>query len=163
MNKLSRNNWILIGIVAVALIGGGWWLMGSDVDTENENDDEEESAETNSSPIDVSPGSSTISNDESVSVSDQPARETVAVSSAKFTESGWIAIRDDRGWTLGATRFVAGTHSNVAVQLLRGTTAGERYQVLLYIDDGDGAFDLEKEILVTRSDGSVSGATFTAQ
>ncbi len=162
MKKLSTNNWILIGVVAVAVILGGWWIMSRDASSTNENE-EEETVDTSSVPIDLSSTPSTTSDDESVSVVDQPAGETVTVSSANFTESGWIAIRDDRGWILGAGRFATGAHSNVSVELLRGTTAGERYQVLLYIDDGDGVFDLDKEILVTRSDGSVAGAMFTAE
>ena len=125
MKNISTNNWILIGAVAVAVLFGGWWLMNRDTTTqsENENENGEEVVDTTSTPIDLSSVPSTTSDNESVSVMNQPAGETVTVSSVKFTESGWVAIRDDRGWTLGASRFEAGTHSNVTVHLLRGTTA----------------------------------------
>lgn len=168
MDKISGTNWMIIGIVVVLLISGGWWLMNREtaMTPEIENESSEEVSTDNSSPtVPVTPsaGGSITSNEEAVSVPDQASGEQVTVSSVKFSAPGWVAVRDDRGWTLGASRFEAGIHTNVTVKLLRGTTAGERYQVLLYIDDGDGAFDLEKEILVTRNDGSVAGAIFTAQ
>ncbi len=169
MKNFSTNTWIIIGVAVVVLVGGAWWLMARDT-AENENNDAEtnteeeiEDSDAASAPIDTTTVNTTVSNDASISVADQSAGTTVSVSSVTFAEIGWIAIRDDRGWTLGASRFPAGTHSNVKVELLRGTTAGERYQVLLYVDDGDGAFDLDNEILVTKSDGSVAGAMFTAK
>ena len=126
-------------------------------------DGAEEMSDENSAPIDVAAGPSTTSDGESVSVSNQLAGETVSLSSVTFSETGWVAVRDDRGWTLGAKRFEAGTHGDAVITLLRGTEAGQRYQVLLYVDDGDRLFDVKKEILVTRSDGSVAGAMFSAQ
>ena len=164
MDKLSANNWIVIGAGALVLLLGAWWLMAnpaSPSEGKTENTEQEETGST--STVDVSSVVSTTSDGESISVVDQPAGDRVAVSNVEFTQSGWIAVRDDRGWTLGASRFGAGTHEDVVVKLLRATTPGQRYQVLLYIDDGDGAFDLETEILVIRSDGSVAGTTFSAQ
>ena len=166
MDKISTNNWIVIGVVAAVVILGGWWVMTSAPSTSSENEGDasgEEMTDDNSVPVDVSSGPSTTSDSESVSVSNQAAGTSVVLSSVTFSETGWVAVRDDRGWTLGAKRFDAGTQSNIAVTLLRATEAGQRYQVLLYIDDGDRAFDVKKEILVTRSDGSVAGAMFSAQ
>ena len=88
---------------------------------------------------------------------------TVAVASAKLAEMGWIAVRDNGGRALGAARLEAGAHAAVTVPLLRGTTEGERYQVLIYVDDGDRAFDLYKDSLVMNASAGVVGATFTAQ
>ena len=82
---------------------------------------------------------------------------------ATLVQVGWIAVRDSNGRTLGAGRLEAGTYANVEVPLLRATRAGERYQVLIYVDDGDRIFDLHEDILVTRPDGSVAGTTFSVR
>ena len=166
MDKISTNNWIVIGVVAAVVILGGWWVMtsqSSSTSNGGEEMTEDKTPGTGSVPIDASSGPSTTSDSESVSVSNQAAGTSIMLSSVTFSETGWVAVRDDRGWTLGAKRFDAGTQSNIAVTLLRATEAGQRYQVLLYIDDGDRLFDVKKEILVTRSDGSVAGAMFSAQ
>ena len=156
------NNKVLIGGVIVVLVVGGLWFMTREatppIDTTDTGAEDSDTA-----PIDLTTVVSTTSDGESVSVSDQPAGDAIVVSNVTFTQSGWVTVRDDRGWTLGAGRFEPGTHTNVSVKLLRGTVAGERYQVLLYIDDGERQFELEKEILVTRSDGSIAGTTFRAQ
>lgn len=97
-----------------------------------------------------------------VSVSDQPAGSFVTIASATLPQTGWVAVRDAAGKTLGAKRLDAGTAEAVQVPLLRNTVTGEKYQVLLYTDDGDKTFDLHKDTLVTNSDGTVAGASFTA-
>jgi len=99
---------------------------------------------------------------EAVSAGDQPAGSIVVVKSVTLSELGWVAVRDSNGRILGATRVDVGAHEAVQVELLRNTTTGEHYQVLLYTDDGDKAFDLHKDTIVTNSDGSVAGAAFTA-
>ena len=98
-----------------------------------------------------------------MTVADQPAGSVVKIASLTLSQLGWVAIRDSKGWVLGAGRFEAGTSSNVEVVLLRNTVAGEKYQVLLYSDDGDKQYDLHKDSLVMNADASVAGATFTAQ
>lgn len=88
---------------------------------------------------------------------------SVTVKSATFAQVSWLAVRDVDGRTLGAGRFEPGTHTDFEVPLLRATTAGGRYQVLIYVDDGDKAFNLHQDILVMRADGSVAGDVFSAQ
>jgi hypothetical protein len=96
-----------------------------------------------------------------VEVADQPAGSIVAIHSVTLVKMGWVAVRDNEGRILGAARFDEGTHTGI-VELLRNTVAGNSYQVLLYVDDGDRAFDLHKDILVSESDGRVAGTTFVA-
>jgi len=103
-----------------------------------------------------------VSTGESVKVKDQPAGMDVKVSSLSLSETGWVGIRDGDGRILGAGRFDAGSFENVAVPLLRATVAGESYQVLLYVDDGDREFDLHKDILISGPNGGVAGTNFRA-
>jgi len=100
---------------------------------------------------------------DSVVVADQTAAAKMAVGSLTLGQPGWVAVRDANGRILGAGWFPAGTHSNVSVPLLRATVAGQRYQVLLYADNGDKKFELHTDTLVTNSDGSVAGTNFTAK
>lgn len=86
----------------------------------------------------------------------------MSVSSATLSQTGWVAVRDSGGRVLGAARLDAGVHEAVQIPLLRNTVSGEHYQVLLYTDDGDKAFDLHIDALVMNSDGSIAGAAFTA-
>lgn len=87
---------------------------------------------------------------------------SVVVASVTLNQSSWIAIRDESGSILGAGLFPAGTQTDVSVPLLRGTEAGQHYQVLIYVDDGNKQFDFHKDALLTGADGSVVGTTFAA-
>lgn len=103
-----------------------------------------------------------LGGDESIKVADQPAGMEVKVSSLYLPEMGWVGIRDGDGRVLGAGRFDAGSFTNVTISLLRATVAGDSYQALLYVDDGDKIFDLQKDILITGSNGGVAGTNFKA-
>src|SRR3990167_9262955 len=113
MNNLSTNNWIILGIGAGVLLLGVWWFMtSSPVGSGNSAKTEKEGAlDAEESSIDLSTVISTKSDSESVSIADQVASDTITVASVSFTQSGWVAVRDDRGWTLGAGRFEKGTHT----------------------------------------------------
>lgn len=171
---------IAAGIVLGLLFLGGWWLIarnsmndtaaekGSEATTVAETTTEREDG-TASSPVvesvlgPISEDTPIIAgSDEALEVADQAPGMSVKVASANLVQTGWIAVRDSNGRTLGAGRFEAGAHQGVEVPLLRGTEAGQSYQVLIYVDDGDRVFDLHKDILVTRSDGSVAGDVFSA-
>ena len=99
---------------------------------------------------------------EAVTVPDQPAGTKVAIASMTLTRRSWVAIKDMNGSILGAGLFPASATSG-SVPLLRRTEAGKRYEVLIYVDDGDKRFDLHKDMLVTDTDGSPVSSTFIAQ
>lgn len=171
----DTGNRIIAGIALALVFIGGWWLIarsatnGVSDDAKQETDDQMKGSTTERASLSdvlgpLSEDTPTIAGSrESVTVEDQAASMSVQVKEAALAELGWIAVRDADGRTLGAGRFDAGTHTNIEVPLLRGTVAGERYQVLIYVDDGDKAFDIHKDILVTRGDGSVAGDTFSAR
>ncbi len=80
-----------------------------------------------------------------VSVSNQPAGDTVVVESVTVPPPGvWVAVREvqgnDLGNVLGAAR-AAGPRSNFSVPLLRATVPDHPYAIELYRDDDNGAFD----------------------
>ena len=116
-----------------------------------------------SSAPDITMSPTTMASGEAISIASQTTGMTIAVSSLTLSQPGWIAVRDSSGRTLGAAWFDTGTRTGVSVPLLRGTSAGQSYQALLYADDGDHQFDLRSDILITNSDGSVAGTTFSVQ
>ncbi|OGG58009.1 hypothetical protein A2853_00745 [Candidatus Kaiserbacteria bacterium RIFCSPHIGHO2_01_FULL_55_17] len=172
----DNSNRIIAGIVIALVFIGGWWLIARNASTGDATDGETASEVENATgaiPGQVNEGAilGPIAEDtpiiaasnESIDVADQPAGMGVKVRSATLVQVGWIAVRDANGRTLGAGRFEPGTHADVEVSLLRATEAGQSYQALIYVDDGDKAFDLHKDILVTGPDGSVAGDVFSAQ
>lgn len=170
----DTGNRVIAGIALALIFIGGWWLIarnaaGGFAASSNSNSVQEEGAPEDTvtpSPVlgPISEEAPTIAGSrESVSVEDQAAGMTVQIKAATLAQIGWIAVRDADGRTLGAGRFEAGAHEGVEVQLLRATKPGERYQVLIYVDDGDKTFDLHKDILVMRADGSVAGSIFGAK
>lgn len=98
--------------------------------------------------VDAGARASTSANGEMIAVADQAAGETVVLSSADLKKAGWIAIRDSRGWTLGAAWLPAGSQKNVSVSLLRRTSAGESYTAVVHVDDGDKKFDIKRDALI---------------
>lgn len=181
--KLDLNDMptrIGAGIVLGLVFIGGWWLIArtsmnekiatqeEEVKTVKETSTEREDG-TSSSPVAESvlgpirdDAPIVTGSIEALNVEDQAADTNAIIKEANLAQMGWIAVRDAEGRTLGAARFEAGQHTDVSVPLLRATTAGQSYQVLIYVDNGDREFDLHSDILVTRSDGSVAGDVFSA-
>ena len=174
MDMNDTGNRVIAAIVIVLLIIGAWYLGHITVVSPVPGGDETGTVSTTTSASSTSSVTTgTISTQtgippvqtggNAVSVGDQPAGMLVSVSSVTLPQAGWVAVRGSDGRTLGAGFFPAGTSSNVVVDLLRGTISGQRYQVLLYTDDGDRQFDLHKDTLIMNADGSVAGTTFNAQ
>jgi hypothetical protein len=177
MDLNDTTNRVIAGIVLALIFIGGWWLIAQNtrgiMQSGEKSGSMADAGGTGASSGSSSAGSSSGSGSstgmegqmvsgEGVTVADQPAGSLVTVKSARLDTTGWLAVRDSRGWILGAARLEAGVHEAVEVPLLRSTTAGESYQVLLYADDGDKTFDFKKDALVMNSDGSVVGTTFSA-
>jgi hypothetical protein len=159
----TNNNVLIGGLVVLVLLFAGWWTttrpVGEGVATSTAATSTSASATTST----VATGGlnpSMVGTGEAVTVRDQAAGDSVAVTSVTLMQQGWVAIRDDSGRVLGAALFNVGTWGNVSVPLLRATSASSSYQVLLYADDGDKQFDLHKDILITGSNGGVAGTTF---
>ena len=176
---------VIIGVlVLVILVGGALMVSGNrgsegssmsgdtsgtskegstaDVDGETAVDTSETDMGT-AKPSAGSVTSGTPARGDSVDTVDQGAAKVAIASSVTLSKLGWVAVRDANEWILGAERLTAGSHKDVAITLLRGMEAGKTYQMVLYHDDGDMAFDLHKDSLVKKSDGSDVSAAFLAK
>ncbi len=161
MDMNDTGNRVIIAVVAVLLIIGAWYLgttqrFGIKAGEMISND----SALQMTTNVQGSASGPMVGGG-SIRVGDQPAGSYVMVSSVKLDTMGWVAVRDADGRTLGAARFEAGMHEAVQVPLLRNTESGQKYQALIYEDDGDKKFDLHQDTLVMNADGSVAGTTFS--
>ena len=96
-------------------------------------------------------------------IPDQPAGLSVRVDKAAVGDNDWIVIHEDvrgmPGRALGAARFVGGSTSGT-VELLRGTVPGNTYHGLIYKDDGDHIFSIDRDIPVRDSSGNPIQVTF---
>ena len=163
MDMNDRTNRILAGIAVILLVIGAWYLGRMQTKSSTETGTSAMNSDSKSNDdVSATTPSITASN-ESVVVADQPAGSRVNVMSVTLPQGGWVAVRDNNGRVLGAGRYDAGTSEDVVVELLRDTVSGLQYQVLLYIDDGDGQYDLHKDSLVMNADASVAGTVFNAQ
>lgn len=119
------------------------------------------SAKTSDSAVVVTETTPTASG-ETVSAMDQSAGTTAHVASVTVTHTTWIAIKDINGRILGAHRIDA-SGENIPVSLLRAMAPGHTYQAVLYVDNGDKAFNVHTDTLVVGSEGAPVASTFRAQ
>lgn len=161
MDTNNRNTSLVIaGVVLVVVLIAGWWLFTGKDDADSTSGTSTTSGQNNTGGSNTATGTSgtstgtgsntattTPASGETLAVNDQPAGASVALSAINVTASSWVAVRDDRS-ILGASRFEPGVSSGT-VRLIRGTTAGGTYQVVIYRDNGDKAFDFKSDSLVT--------------
>jgi len=161
---------VVIIIGAVMLIKGSQSpsRMGTDMGTSTSDSmasDTVNGTETSSvTPTGVSETArpSMTASGESITVADQAEGSAVDVSAMSLTKASWIAIKDTKGWILGAGWFPAGATSGT-VPLVRNTQKGLQYEAVVYVDDGDKAFDMHKDMLVSNTDGTLVNAMFMAK
>ena len=130
--------------------------------TEGDTNSKEEVIATEK-PIEVKKVVSVTGNG-SLTALDQAAGNVVVLGDTKYpSEAGWIVVRDyangAAGNVLGAARYnLEEGLTPVSVPVLRKTVAGSSYQVGFYTDNGDKAFSLKDDVLVTGGE-----ATFKAK
>lgn len=169
---MDRRNRVLISFLGGIIVGFSicyFWLGGRNPVVERElvADIREESGNPNNPAKDAdnarrtgveSETSAMRIGENAVAVLEQKPGMTVFVSLVAFGESGWLAIHDSNdgapGRILGARRLQSGEHSQVTVELLRGTEDGHNYIAVLHSDDGDGVFDYAKDTPLIGFDGN---------
>lgn len=96
-------------------------------------------------------------------INDQRAGLSVMVAEAEVADTNWVVIHEDRNGVpsnaLGAARFVGGTTSGT-IELLRGTVAGQKYHGIIYKDDGDKIFSMERDVPLRDEAGNPVGVVF---
>jgi len=158
----KTQQWAIVGaVVIVAALGGWWFFTGAGT---NQTDDTVTPSE-NSTETSITSNSNdgrptvAVNTGEEVSVDDQPAGDSVRVVEAKLSRVSWVAVSDDMR-IYGAARVTppqgGGTVNDITVPLLRNTESGKTYSVVVYADDGDGAFDFKKDALVSGLDDTFS-------
>ena len=107
----------------------------------------------------------TVSGENAIVVRDQKAGVMVNVELVTLENTGWVVIHEDNngvlGNALGAQLFLAGVNSGT-VELLRGMEVGNTYYATIRQDDGDNAFDLTKDLLLSDGHGNPVQVKFTA-
>jgi hypothetical protein len=176
----TTTNWIIAGLVALVVIIGGGWLVARERsgnvtgttatstdttldDAASSSDTSTNTAGTNTSAVPESKNPVTSASGETITVIDQPAGANVIVADVKLTKPSWVVIRDTKGWALGAAWFNE-SRVSATVSLLRNTIAGQTYEAVIYVDDGDKKFTLHGgDMLVASSQGAPVSSTFTAK
>ena len=150
----ETQQWVIAGVMVLIVALAGWWLFTRPA--ADQGDANKTATSTNQTS-----GTTTSNNDgrpttgmsagETVTIETQTAGDHVHVAQAQLSRVSWLAVRDDLR-IYGAARVNppvgGGTVSEVTIPLLRNTESGKSYTLVVYADDGDGAFDFKKDALV---------------
>lgn len=152
----------VVAFISGLLIGGLLvWIFSSspekavapeetekDTKTEVTNTQENKTIDTDTKTAEIKTGNGAIS------VSKQSAGKTVMIDSLSLpTANGWVVVRDyvdgKAGNILGAARYsVDEMLTPKTVELIRATEAGKTYQVVLFNNNGDKAFNLTEDTII---------------
>lgn len=171
---------LILGLI-IGFAGGAYWYKGKmagwsdtktgDIVTDTKEDIEPVVMEKDTKDSSMVSGpittiTSTVLDTNTISAPNQKAGDTVLVSKVVSDAVVWVAVREDNGGLmgniLGARKVSVGMTENVVVELLRPTVIGGKYYVILFRDNGDGAFDHKTDAPIA-SDGSIIVSTFNAQ
>lgn len=153
---------VIIAFVIGIIIGflGTWISMQEPADKVADADTDAEISETADEILDVA-----LSGQNTILVRDQKAGIDVEVELVILESDSWVVIHEDNngelGNALGARLFASGQNSGI-VKLLRGMEEGREYYANIRKDDGDRAFDLTKDILLSDSKGNPVQVKFKA-
>mgnify|MGYP000474667361 CR=1 FL=1 len=152
----SRN--VIIAFIIGGAIGFlGTWLPMREPAVDIASDDETEISDETSGVV--------LSGANAISVPNQKPGVNVNIEFVTLENTGWVVIHEDDNGTLGnalgAQLFDAGPSSGT-VELLRGMEEGKTYYATIRQDDGDRAFDLTKDLLLSDETGNPVQAKFKA-
>ncbi len=103
----------------------------------------------------------------SISVVSQPFGSSVKVTAVNLETDGWVVVHEEKDGfitnALGAARLDSGLQKNIIIPLLRDTTQGARYWIVLYADNGDRQFDLKTDFPLRDSTNNPITDSFETQ
>ena len=173
-NDNRTRKYVIVGVIFFVIgFGLSWIIFGRKSlpvsDTLQEEKSAQQQTQESSTPSSTSlTGESALNMNGAsmLSVENQIAGSQVTIASLNVEKSVWVAIHEDNagkpGNVLGAGHFAKVTMSAV-VDLLRNTIVGHTYYAMIHIDDGDGKFDLKKDMPLTDSSGAMVMTKFTAE
>lgn len=145
---------IIAFVVGIAIgFGGTWFFMRAPAGEVVE----DEASDTTADVV--------LSGENAILVLDQEEGVNVNVELVTLENAGWVVVHESNngvlGNALGAQLFDSGP-SKGTVELLRGTEAGGTYFATIRQDDGDRAFDLTRDLLLSDSEGNPVQTKFKA-
>jgi hypothetical protein len=123
----------VLGVIAILAVLGAYFMFS------------EVAPEIDYKPVELSGGS--------ISVVDQDSTDVVTLD-AELVEPGWITIHFSMSGApaevVGTSRYLeAGIYEAMTISLSEDMLPGWRYIALLHVDNGDGIFDIEKDLPVS--------------
>lgn len=165
--KGKREYTIFVGGLAIGILVGYIFFSGSPAHSTGEATTASSiSSGVTAAASSTNPVGGVDSSTLTLQVPAQPAGKTVTIESESAPFDTWVAVREigpdgQPANILGAHLFPAGTASGT-VTLLRDTIPGETYDVVLYRDNGNHAFDYQGgDILIKNRDGSIFTTPFS--
>ena len=145
---------IIAFVVGIAVgFGGTWFYLQAPMSDVAEDEVSDTSSEV------------ALSGENAILVRSQEAGIHVEVELVTLENAGWVVIHENNngalGNALGAQLFDSGPSKGV-VELLRGTEAGNTYFATIRQDDGDRAFDLTRDLLLSGIEGNLVQVEFNA-
>jgi hypothetical protein len=156
---MKNKNYLVGGGVVVALLVlvFVWSIFTGGPAREGEEQTGTNTEAQTSSTAEIRP--SVSAEGETIIIGNQLPGVSVRVDSVSVSRVSWVAVRDDMR-IYGAAKVMPSSSGsateNVDIPLLRGIEAGKTYKVVVYADDGDGAFDFKKDSLVSGVEASFS-------
>lgn len=154
---------LLLGLIIGVLISSLWSFSEKDTASSKNLTEATEKNTTALETPEVQTQPSAVSKNDILVIEDQPAGLSVIVAHVNVENENWVVIHEDRmglpGNALGAARFVDGTTSGT-IELLRGTSPGQYYHGLVYKDDGDKIFSVERDIPLRDESGNPIASKF---
>lgn len=176
-----KKETIIVIAIAAAIIVGNWLFLGKEEKTPEEavsssQDDflsVTKGSETRSMVTEDSRPATNLGSMPSAGngrdmfrAEDQAPGTMVNIAELRLQEMSWIVVHEDRdgapGNILGAQRLRP-TDTAGTVELLRATEGGKLYYAMIHADDGDNAFDPEKDTPKKDENGNFIMVRFTAR